>query len=193
MNVKRAAVLLLLIPLLLGMTTEEGAASESGGSGMIGKIINFAILFGALFFFLRKPLSAMLAKKSTEIREALEEARSARVQAEARLAEAHVRVAALEEEVARMKEQAVAEGRAETDRIKSLAEKEADRIRSLAAQEVAVRLQAGVRELKAYTAALATEIAEARIKGRLTEADQSDLIDRSIERLKTIHEESVTH
>jgi F-type H+-transporting ATPase subunit b len=193
MNAKRAAVLLFLVPLLLGMTTEEGAASEGGGSGMIGKIINSAILFGALFFFLRKPLSAMLVKKSTEIREALEEARSARVQSEARLAEAHVRVAALEEEVARMKEQAVAEGRAETDRIKSLAEKEADRIRSLAAQEVAVRLQAGVRELKAYTAALAAEIAEARIKGRLTEADQSDLIDRSIERLKTIHEESATH
>jgi F-type H+-transporting ATPase subunit b len=193
MNAKRAVFLLLLVPLLLGMTIEEGAPPENGGSGMFGKIVNFAILFGALFFFLRKPLSAMLAKKSAEIREALEEARSARAQAEAQLTEAHLRVAALEEEVARLKEQAVAEGRVETERIKSLAEKEAERIRSLAAQEVAVRLQAGVRELKAYTAALAAEIAETRIKSRLTEDDQADLIDRSIERLKTIHEESVTH
>jgi F0F1-type ATP synthase membrane subunit b/b' len=192
MNAKRVAVVLLLVPFLTFMTMEEGAKTGAGGSGMIGKVINFVILFGALIYFLRKPLTEMLVKKSEEIKASLEEARLARVSAEAQLAEARVRVTALEDEMARMKAQAAIDNLAETERITRLAEKEAERIRTLAAQEVAIRLQAGVRELKAYTADLAAEIAEARIKSRLTEADQAKIIDLSIEKLKKVNAESLT-
>ncbi len=56
-----------------------------------------------------------------------------------------------------------------------------ERIRTLASQEVDGHLKAGVRELKDYTAELAADLAEERIKNRLTAADQAALIDRSID------------
>jgi len=192
MSAKRVAAVLLLVPFLIFATVNEEAAQqhESGGSGMLSKVVNFVILFGALFYFLRKPLGAMLTEKSAHVRELLDDARKEREKAEARLAEARIQVETLEHEAARLKTQALSDGRAETDRIRETAAKEAERIRTLASQEVAVRLQAGIRELKEYTAALAADIAEAGMKARLTETDQAALIDRSIDRLKTIHDES---
>ncbi|MHB8055040.1 MAG: F0F1 ATP synthase subunit B family protein [Candidatus Aminicenantales bacterium] len=193
MNAKRALAVLLLVPFLVFATVNEEAVEhqESGGSGFLPKIVNFVILFGALFYFLRKPLGAMLTRKSNLVRDFLTEARSEREKADARLAEARVQVATLKNEAARLKAQAFTEGKDETVRITESAVKEAARIRTLAAQEVAVRLKAGIRELKEYTAGLAADIAEAKMKARLTEADQVALIDRSIDRLKTIHEERV--
>jgi F-type H+-transporting ATPase subunit b len=187
MTPRRAAAVLLAVPFLLSMFAEEGGGAR-GGSGMAGKIINFVILAGGLFFLLRKPVKAMLAKRTEGIRAALDEARTARAAAEAQFAEARHRLASLEEEVARLTDIARTVGLADKDRILAQAEKEVERIRTLAVQEVDSRLQAGLRELKAYTAALAAEIAEARLKGRLNDADQSALIDRSIDRLRTIHE-----
>jgi len=195
MSVKRVLAVLLLVPFLVfAAVNEETAEShESGGSGYIWKVINFVVLFGAMIFFLRKPAMAMLKKKTEMVRDLLDDARRERTTAEAKLAEARIQAATLENEAARLKARAAADGLAETEKIRELAAKEAERIRTLAAQEVAVRLQAGIRELKEYTAELAAGIAEARMKDRLTGADQIDLIDRSIERLKTIHEEPTAH
>ena len=195
MSMIRILAVFLLVPFLMSAAAGEDAAEhqESGGSGFLWNVVNFVVLFGAMFFFLRKPVAAMLTKKKEMIRDLLDDARRERVTAEAKLAEARIQAEALLNEAARLKDRAAADGRAETERIKELAAKEAERIRTLAAQEVAVRLQAGIRELKEYTAELAAGIAEARMKARLTGADQVDLIDRSIERLKTIHDEPAAH
>ncbi len=192
MTAKQALVVLLFVPFLVFATVNEEAAGhpESGGSGFIPNIINFVILFGALFYFLRKPLGAMLTNKSNLVRDLLADARSEREKADAKLAEARTQVETLENEAARLKAQAMTDGRDETARIKETTVKEAERIRTLATQEVALRLKAGIRELKEYTAGLAADIAETKMKARLTEADQVALIDRSIDRLKTAHDES---
>ena len=158
-------LVLLILPLSRGLA-EEGTAPESSGSGMLGKIVNFVILFGALVFFLRKPIRVLLAKRTSDIR------------------------AALEDEVARIKTLAENDALVEKGRLRALAEYEAVRIRTLAAQDVDARLKAGVRELKAYAAELAAELAEARIKARMTDDLHGELIDRSIEKLGALHEKS---
>ncbi|MGD0782247.1 MAG: ATP synthase F0 subunit B [Candidatus Aminicenantales bacterium] len=157
---------------------------------MIGKIINFAILFGGLFFFLRRPFLALLDKRTRTIERTLAEATEARAAAERQLEEARRKAAALEGELARLKSEAEADGLKEKERIRELAGKEAERLRTLARQEIEAHLKAGVRELKAMTAGLAAGLAEERLKSRLTEADQGALIDKSIDRLKTLNEES---
>jgi F-type H+-transporting ATPase subunit b len=157
---------------------------------MIGKIINFAILFGGLFIVLRKPFLALLEKRMKTIERTLAEAEEARRAAELRLAEAHRKADDLQAEMARLKIEAEADGRKEKERIREWTEQEAERLRSLARQEIEAHLRAGVRELKAMTAELAAGLAETRLKGRLTEADQTALIDKSIDQLKTLNEES---
>jgi len=195
MNAFRALAVLLLVSFPAAGFAAGEAEHAAGGGGLdfLWKVINFAVLFGALFYFLRKPLQAMLDKKAETVRDLLADARREREEAEAKLTEAATRVAELQDEAARLKERAAAEARAETERIRNIAAREAERIRTLAAQEVAVRLQAGIRELKEYTTGLAAGLAEDRLKKRLTEADHIDLIDRSIDRLKMISDESAAH
>jgi F-type H+-transporting ATPase subunit b len=184
---KAALSVLLLLPLFLFMTSEEGAAA-GGGSGMLGKVINFAILFGGLVFVLRKPLQEFLRKRTDDVRALLESARKARLEAEEKLAESGRKIAALEDEVARMKKDAEAEGLREQQRIQVLAAKEESRIRSFAEQEIDLQLKAGMQELKEYTAELAATLAEARIKDKITAGEQSALIDKSIDKLAELYE-----
>jgi F-type H+-transporting ATPase subunit b len=200
--------LLFILPLALGAGPQEhtgvkptrhGAGPEpaadasheaGGGSGMVGKLINFAILFGGLFFLLRKPLTAMLAQRTAAVAASLDEARAARRDAEGRLAEARAKIQALEAELGRLGTEAETEGRREKERIREMAGQEAERLRTLARLEVEGLLKAGLRDLKAYTAELAASLAEARLKDRLTAEDQAALIDKSIAKLKSLHEES---
>ena len=51
-------------------------------------------------------------------------------------------------------------------------------------------MRQGVGELKAYDAAKATDLARERILRRLTPEAQTALIDKSIDRLTRLHEES---
>jgi len=187
-NRKAVLAVLLLVPFLLAMSA-EGESHEPASSGMLGKVINFAVLFGGLTFALYKPARNFLAKRTRDIQASLDEARDARTQAEARLEEARRRIASLEDEIAGFGRSAEIEGLAEKERIKALAEKEALRIRTFTQQEIDLQLKAGIQELKEYTADLAARLAEARMKDRITPAAQSDLIYQSIERLAELHEE----
>jgi F-type H+-transporting ATPase subunit b len=172
---KTVLAVLLLVPFLLFMSA-EGESHESGSSGMLGKVINFVVLFGGLTFALYKPARNFLAKRTRDIQASLDEARDGRLRAEAKLEEARAKFAALE-------------GDAEKERIKALAEKEGERIKSFTQQEIDLQLKAGIQELKEYTASLAAGLAEDRMKARLTPADQSRLIDKSIAGLTELHEE----
>jgi len=186
---KPALVVLLVVPLFLFMTA-EGGAQASGSSEFLGKVINFVILFGGLAFVLAKPLRNFLAKRSRDIQTSLAEARDARSEAERKVAEAQQRIAALEDEAARMKKDAEIEGLKEKERIRAQAEKEAGRIRSFARQEMDIRLKAGIRELKEFTAEMAASLAEARLKEKISGRGQSVLIDKSIEQLAELHGKS---
>ena len=186
-----AAIVLCALVLFLGMTAQEGEhAAESGSSGMLGKVINFVILFGALGYFLAKPLMNFLAKRTADIRASLDEARAAREDAERRLAETRTRIAALKGEAARMKSEAEEEGRRAREGIRTLAEKEAERIRAFSSQEVDLRVKAGIQELKERTIELAADLAAARMNASIGPDGHSGLIDRSIDELEHFHEKS---
>lgn len=186
---KTAWAVLLLVPLFLCLTTEEGAEA-AGGSGLLGKVINFILLFGGLVIILRKPLREFLRKRTETIRALMKDAQTARLEAEAKLDEAGRKIAALEDEVVRMKKNAEAEGLKDKERIRALAAKEESRIRTFAEQEIDLQLKAGIQELKEFTAELAASLAEARIKDKITAKEQSALIDKSIDKLAELHEKS---
>ncbi|MBM3294997.1 MAG: hypothetical protein FJY82_10785 [Candidatus Aminicenantes bacterium] len=194
MTKKRLAAVFLALSVLLVLSpaagSEEGGAHGPSDPGTMGKVVNFVILFGALFFALRKPLFAALAGRTEGIRSSLKDAREARLAAEAKLEAARREAASLAAEVGRIKAAAEKEGAAERDRIRTAAEAEAARIKSLAVQDVEARLKAGLRELKAFAASLAAGLAEERIRARMTAGLQDSLIDRSIERLGSLHEKS---
>jgi F0F1-type ATP synthase membrane subunit b/b' len=75
-------------------------------------------------------------------------------------------------------------------RIALAAAAEAERLKKLTRQELDEQVRRGVIGLKAYAAEKATALARERIRARLTPATQSALIDRSLDRLSRLHEES---
>jgi F0F1-type ATP synthase membrane subunit b/b' len=79
-----ALSLLLVLPLLLFMSAEEGRHG-SATLDFLGKVVNFVILFGGLTFVLRKPVRALLKKRSAEIEQTLRRTEDSRAEAEKKL------------------------------------------------------------------------------------------------------------
>jgi len=189
---KQILVILLLVPFFVFLASpEEG--SSSNVMEFLGKSVNFIIIFGALAYFLYKPLRSFFEKRSREIKEAIKEAEDSRKEAEEKLQEMKIRLTGLEEEITKIKKDAEVVGLKEKTRIANLAQKEAERIKRLAQQQIELEVKAGIQELKEYTTELATALASERIKEKLTPEDHSLLIDKSIERLVKLYEKSNSH
>lgn len=192
MRRRPALSLLLVLPLLLFMSADEGH-NGSATLDFLGKVVNFVILFGGLTFVLRKPVRALLKKRSAEIEQTLRRTEDSRAEAEKKLELSQARMSGLEEEIRRLKEEAEADSRAETERIGRAAAGEAERLKKFVRQEIEEIARGGVRELVSYTAERATSLARERIRARLTDKAQAALVDRSIERLSGLHETSDPH
>jgi len=187
---KRTVLFLLgLVPLFLFMSAEQGA-KPSALLDFLGKSVNFFLLFGTLAFLGAKPIKAFLGRRTMEIKAELEEAKESRKTAELKLAEIQERLSSLEAEAAGLKKTAEEEGRISQVLILEQSRREVERIKSLAGQEMDLQIKAGIKEIRAYAAGLATKLAEERIRRKLTPDAHKRLIDKSIERLDKLYEKS---
>jgi len=185
---KQVLLVLLLVPFFIFAASEE--EHSSGFIEFLGKTVNFIVLIGALIYFLSKPLRIMLEKRAAEIKHSMKEAEGSRKEAEERLKEMKKRLSGLEDEIARIKRAAEIDGQKEKERIQKLARQEADKIKLFARQEIEMHTNASIKELREYTAELATKLAQERIMKKLTPETQSSLLDKSIEKLEKLHEKS---
>jgi F-type H+-transporting ATPase subunit b len=190
MSQKKTILLVLLaVPFLMFMSSaEESHASQT--MDFIGKVINFLLLFGGLAYILRKPLSSFLKGRSEDLENALNTAKESHQQAAERLNQVESRLGKLDEEIEQMQKEAESEGQSLHRRIIQEAEKGTIRLRHFAGQEIEMLTKDAIREIKEYSFSLASELAQRKIQGRMTEEFQSSLIDKSIERLEKLHEKS---
>ncbi|NOR52631.1 MAG: hypothetical protein GQ536_00870 [Candidatus Aminicenantes bacterium] len=186
---RKILVVLFLLPFFIFMASAE-EEHKSGFIDFLGKAINFIVLFGGLAYLLRKPIGSFLEKRSQDIQRTLKETEASRKEAEQKLQEAKVHLAGLEEEIEKMRKEADVEGHRERERTLQLAQKEAEKIRYFTGQEIEMLTRAGIQELKEFTAELAASLAEERIRKKMTLEDHTQLIDKSIERLSELYEES---
>jgi len=164
------------------------SAPPSATLDFLSKVANSLVLFGGLAFVLRKPVKAMLAKRTVDVGESLRRAQAARTEAEAGSEASKAKLAGLEGEIRALKAEAEAEARRQAERISLAAAAEAERLKKLTRQELDGQVRRSVGELKAYAAARATAIARERIRRRLTPEIRSALIDNSIDRLSELYE-----
>ena len=189
MGRKKILLILLCLPFLIFMSTEEEEHS-SGLIDFLGKTVNFIILFGGLTYLLYKPIRGFLEKRAQEIKFSLQDAEDSKKQAEQKLKEIEARLAGLEKEIEKMMKEADSEGRREMKRILQMARQETERIKHFARQEIDGIIRSGIRELREHTARLATSLAKERIQKKMSPELQSQLINRSIERLDQLDEKS---
>lgn len=183
------AYILLLLPLWLGFFSEEGSHA-SPLADLLGKTVNFVILFGGLAFVLAKPLRRFLAEMGLSVAETIKDTEKAKQEAEEKLRSLRERMLTLDQEVRKIKNDGEEAGRKEKERTQLLARREAERIRSFTAQEIQALAQGARAEIRERAAEAAVARARANIQRRLTPELHSRLIDESIHSLETRYEKS---
>lgn len=126
--------------------------------------LNFAVIFFAIGGLLRKKLPGYFSGRTATIQKGIEEARKMSEDARRRLAEVEGRLSRLDTEIASMRQEADENAKAEEQRIRAAGEEERRRIVVSAEQEIEMTANAARRELKAYVAELAVDLAEKKIR-----------------------------
>jgi F-type H+-transporting ATPase subunit b len=182
-------VILLIVPFLLFMSyAEESHAAQT--KDFLGKAFNFLVLFGGLAYLLRKPMGKFLRERAASLEKSLQEAKESSGEAAVKLRGIESRLGKLDGEVEQLKRDAEAEGQSIHRSILDEAKKDSERLKHFARQEIEMLSRDAVREIKEYTAALATDLALRRIQDRITQEYHASLIDKSIGRLEKLHEKS---
>jgi F-type H+-transporting ATPase subunit b len=127
-------------------------------------VINFVILAAGLVWLVKKAMPNGFAPRAAEIRKGIEDARKASAEAAARLSEIEGRLTRLDAEIAELKATAEADFGVEEQRIKAAAEEDAKNVVTAAEQEIAAAARIAQRDLKAFAAGLAVDLAEKKIK-----------------------------
>jgi F-type H+-transporting ATPase subunit b len=163
----------------------EGEAAHAESIwGPISRFFNSAILFGVLYYFLRKPIAAYLTSRDLEIRNDLVTAAEMKKAASAQLAELQQKMAALPGELERLKAHGQEEIAAEETRIAQQAAAERERLIEQTRREIDLQLRIAQRELVEHASNLAVGLASERIKKNITPDDQVRLVDRYLQQVK---------
>ena len=134
MTARRPLLLVLVVlPLFLGMSAEEGVHG-SATMDFLAKLVNALVLFGGLTFVLRKPIKAMLIRRTADADLSLRQAATGRTEAEAKAESTKVKLAGLAVEVDKLKTEAAEDTKRETERIARAAADEADRLKTFTRQ-----------------------------------------------------------
>lgn len=126
--------------------------------------IDFAIIAAAAIWLMKSKLPGVFRTRNEAIRRSIEEAARVSAEARAKLGEIESRLARLDSEIADMRAAAEADAKQEEARILAAAEEDKQRIISTAEQEIVAASKLAQRELKAYAASLAVDLAERRVK-----------------------------
>ncbi len=177
------------IALLLGLASAAPAAAAGGeGGGGLGDLLwptlNLAILVAALVYFGRQPIQDFFAARRGRIRDDLDAATRALSDAEARYAAWQGKLTLLDGELARIRDLARERAESEREHILADASAAAERIRSDARAAVDQELRRAREDLRREAAELAIELAAQTLRARVTDADQSRLVDEFIETIE---------
>jgi F-type H+-transporting ATPase subunit b len=151
----------------------------------VARLVNFAIMVGALVYLLRSPLAGYLSSRGTQIRGDLVNAAEMKQAAAAQIAEIDRKMKALPGELEALRAQGVQEIAAEEARIQAAAAAESDRLLEQARREIDLQVKVAERALVSHAADLAVGVATERIKQTITDEDRQRLVDRYVDQLGT--------
>lgn len=173
----------LLFTASTAIAAEEGG--HNGGSGMVWRIVNFAILIAAIFFIVRYlKLKDFFTNRKKSIIAELEEAKKAKEEAEKKVKEFELEFSSLDKKIEELYQKIREEGESEKKRIIEEAIKVADRIQEQARFAVEQEVKKAREEIKGEIAKVAVEMAEEILRNELTAADHERLIKEYLEKVR---------
>jgi len=158
------------------MAAEEEAAPDTWGPA-IAKMVNFAILAGALYYFFGKSAAEYLRARGETIRKDLVDAKTLRAEAETQLAGVRERLAKLPAELSTLKQRGQEELASEKVRLADATAAERTRVQEQTRREIEVASRLARRDLMVHSANLSMDLAKKRLERDITAEDQARLID----------------
>jgi F-type H+-transporting ATPase subunit b len=186
---KKSAVFLMIIVLASSFVAPAFAAEEAAEHGGFfkewgWKIINFALLAGILVYFAKKPLAQFLRGRTEAIRKSLDEATAAREAAEKALREVEEKLKLREKEIADIVAAARGSGLAEKDALMREAERMSERLMEQTRANIDFELKRAKDAIRQEAVELAIELAEQKLREKMTPEEQKRLIEESIAKLE---------
>lgn len=170
--------------LLLVFQSSSAFASggEQGGSIMdwVWRILNFAILVFVLVKFLNKPLRSYLQQRKELIEKSIKEAQEAKALALKALAEVEERLKVKDKEIEEIISSARVSGEREKERLIEEGEKLKVKILEQAKTNIDFELKMAKEAIKAEAVETAMQLAEEKIKAKMTKEDQERLLKESL-------------
>ena len=183
---------LLLFSVYLSLLTGS-VAFASGGEGSepnllkayFWSIVNFLILVSLLVFMMKKmDIKGYFRKRTELIEQSLKEAREAKELAQKALAEIEERLKVKDKEVADIVTAAQESGEREKIRLVEEGEKLKARILEQTKNNIAFELKTAKEAIKQEAVDIAMELAEKKLKGKLTKEEQMRLLEESISKIE---------
>ena len=178
-------LLLFSIGVAIGASEEGGHGVEHKGWVMTDtyRVMNFAVLFIALFLVLRKPASQALSGRIQAIKDQLEDLEAKKKAAEKSLSEYNEKIALLDKEAEQLMAQYIRQGEEAKARILDEAESMADKLKEQAHKNIEHEFEQAKKNLQAEIVERALEKAEQIISERITADDQNKLVDEYLEKV----------
>ncbi len=143
-------------------------------------IINLAVVIGVVYYALSKVLKANLAERRTGIESEIKDVEARLSKAEMALGEQKQKVADAKAEAERILAEAQERSKASRQAILVQAEKDVERMKASAAADLGAEQERVIAELRQRVVNQALDKVRSELSGRLDEATQKTLIDRSI-------------
>lgn len=172
---------------------QEAAGGPEKPNILVWQILNFLILAGLIGWMAVKQGGPMLASRKKGIQEGLAAGERAKADADARAAEVQKKLGNFEKEIAELRSGAREERDREADRIRREAKAEIARIHAQAEQEIDSAGKLARIEVQRAAARLAVEIAEQRVRERMTPELQAALLQGFLSDISTGAVEAATN
>lgn len=151
--------------------------NEAGGGSLQGwKWANFLLLAAGLGYLIGKNAGPFFEARSAAISKDITESEKIRRDAEARAGEVDRRLAHLEADIAALRAESQREAQSETERLAAHAAAEIAKIQAHSTNEIAAAQKAARMDLRRYSGDLAVQLAEQKIRARMTPATQDYLV-----------------
>lgn len=158
-------------------------ASENEGNLEVWKWANFLILAAVLGWLIAKSAPPFFRSRTAEIQRGILEATKMREDAEARAAQMETRMASLQSEIEHVRADSKAAMEREAARIRQETEQQMARVLARGEQEIEAQTKHAEKDLRAFSAQLAIQLAQQRIKARMSGDTQNALFDGFLKQL----------
>ena len=162
----------------------EERTTEPEGNLELWKWANFAILTVILGWLIAKNAPQFFRSRTEEIQKGIAAATRQKQEAEERAAKVEARMASLQSEIEHMRADAKAEMGKEAERLRQETEGYIQRIQARGEQEIEAISKHAERDLRVLSAQLAIQLAEQRIRARMSGEAQNALVDGFIGQLQ---------